>query len=69
MTINTQSIPRVDAKGKVSGLAEYPGDRSPENLLYGKVLFSEQPHARMLSMDVSAAEAVPGVVAVCPGFN
>ena len=64
MTINTQSIPRVDAKGKVSGLAEYSGDRSPENLLHGKVLFSEQPHARMLSMDVSAAEAVPGVVAI-----
>ena len=64
MIINTQSIPRVDAKGKVSGFAEYSGDRSPENLLHGKVLFSEQPHARMLSMDISAAEAVPGVVAI-----
>ncbi|MBE2221406.1 MAG: xanthine dehydrogenase family protein [Anaerolineae bacterium] len=58
------SIPRVDALGKVTGLAEYPGDRVPENFLVGKVLFSEQPHARMVSMDVSAAEAVPGVVAI-----
>ena len=64
MTINTQPIPRVDALGKVTGLAEYSGDRSPENLLVGKVLFSEQPHARMVSMDISAAEAVPGVVAI-----
>ncbi len=64
MTINTQPIPRVDAKNKVTGLAEYPGDRTPENLLYGKVLFSDQPHARMLAMDTAAAEAIPGVVAI-----
>ena len=64
MTSHTQSIPRVDAAGKVTGLADYSGDRSPQNLLHGKVLFSEQPHARMVSMDVSAAEAVPGVVAI-----
>ncbi|PID85441.1 MAG: aldehyde oxidase [Chloroflexi bacterium] len=64
MTINTQPIPRVDAKNKVTGLAEYPGDRTLENLLYGKVLFSDQPHARMLAMDTADAEAVPGVVAI-----
>ncbi|MCZ7671716.1 MAG: hypothetical protein M5U34_33620 [Chloroflexi bacterium] len=46
------------------GAAHYPGDITPENLLHGKVLFSGQPHARMVAMDVSAAEAVPGVVAV-----
>jgi CO/xanthine dehydrogenase Mo-binding subunit len=64
MTINTQPIPRVDAAGKVTGLAQYPGDRSPENILVGKVLFSGQPHARMISLDTTAAEAVPGVVAI-----
>jgi len=64
MTINTQPIPRVDAKGKVTGLAEYPGDRSPENFLVGKVLFSNQPHARMVAMDTSAAKTMPGVVAI-----
>ncbi len=58
------SNPRVDAPGKVAGLAQYPGDLAPDNLLHGKVLFTDQPHARMLSMDVSAAEAVPGVVAI-----
>lgn len=64
MTTNNQSIPRVDAEGKVTGLTYYSGDRTPDNLLFGKVLFSDQPHARMLSMDTAAAEAVPGVVAI-----
>ncbi|MDT8304663.1 MAG: xanthine dehydrogenase family protein molybdopterin-binding subunit [Anaerolineae bacterium] len=55
---------RVDAAGKVTGAALYPADILPENLLHAKVLFSNQPHARMLRMDTRAAEAVPGVVAI-----
>lgn len=55
---------RVDAAGKVTGAALYPADILPENLLHAKILFSNQPHARMISMDTSAAEAVPGVVAI-----
>ena len=55
---------RVDARDKVTGDAHYPGDITPPNLLFGRVLFSGQPHARMLSMDISAAEATPGVVAI-----
>ncbi|MBK8988160.1 MAG: xanthine dehydrogenase family protein [Chloroflexi bacterium] len=58
------SLPRVDAATKVTGQAAYPGDLAPDSLLFGKVLFSGQPHARMVAMDTSAAEAVPGVVAV-----
>ena len=60
----SRSITRVDALAKVTGQALYPGDITPENLLHGKVLFSHQPHARMLAMDISAAEAVPGVIAI-----
>lgn len=60
----SHSLPRVDAAGKVTGETAYPGDLAPENLLYGKVLFSGQPHARLKSLDLSAAEAVPGVVAI-----
>ena len=58
------SVKRIDANGKVDGAAQYPGDLTPDNLLYGKVLFSHQPHAQMIAMDLSAAEAVPGVVAI-----
>lgn len=60
----SQSIRRVDAVSKVTGAAHFPGDLTPEDLLFGKVLFSNQPHARMISMDLSEAEAVPGVVAI-----
>lgn len=55
---------RKEARGKVTGHTLYPGDITPEHLLHGKVLFSGQPHARMVAMDTSAAEAVPGVVAI-----
>ena len=60
----SQSIRRVDAVSKVMGTAHFPGDLTPDNLLYGKVLFSNQPHARMISLDLSEAEAVPGVVTI-----
>jgi CO/xanthine dehydrogenase Mo-binding subunit len=60
----SQSIHRIDAVGKVTGATLYPGDLTPPNLLHGKVLFSQQPHARLVAIDTSRAEAVPGVVAI-----
>ena len=59
-----QSKYRVDAPAKVTGQALYPGDITDSAMLYSKVLFSGQPHARMISMDVTAAEAVPGVIMI-----
>ncbi len=59
-----QSITRVDARAKVTGEAKYPGDVAMEGMLYARVLFAERPHARILSIDTAAAEAVPGVVAI-----
>lgn len=55
---------RPDAESKVTGRALYPGDIKYENMLAAVVVFSNQPHARMLSMDVSAARALDGVIAV-----
>lgn len=63
MTIG-RSLYRIDAPGKVTGETLYPGDIEYEDLLHATVLFSNQPHARMLSMDLREAEAVPGVVAI-----
>lgn len=62
--LNSHSLNRVDAPGKISGKALYAGDITPDNLLHGKVLFSHQPHARMIRMETAAAEAVPGVIAI-----
>jgi CO/xanthine dehydrogenase Mo-binding subunit len=59
-----QSPTRVDARAKVTGEAKYPGDMVMEGMLHAKLLFAGRPHARILSIDTSAAEAVPGVVAI-----
>ena len=63
MTIG-HSLYRTDAPGKVTGETLYPGDIDLQNFLHAAVLFSNQPHARMISMDLSDAQAVPGVVAI-----
>ena len=59
-----QSVTRVDARAKVTGQALYPGDVTMEGALHAKLLFAGRPHARVKGIDVSAAEALPGVVAV-----
>lgn len=59
-----QSIPRVDAKSKVTGEALYPGDYNLPDQLYMKVLFAGIPHAIIHSIDTSEAEKVPGVIRV-----
>jgi CO/xanthine dehydrogenase Mo-binding subunit len=55
---------RPDAVDKVTGRTQFPGDLQMEGTLHLKVLFSERPHARILGIDTSAAEQVPGVVAI-----
>ncbi|MCW5879218.1 MAG: molybdopterin-dependent oxidoreductase [Anaerolineales bacterium] len=59
-----RSAQRVDARGKVTGQTLYPGDINYPGQLYGKLLFANRPHARILSIDTRPAEALPGVVAV-----
>src|SRR5574339_1000023 len=59
-----RSLPRVDARGKVTGETPYSGDLSMPGMLHMKILFSDRPHARVLTIDTSQAEAAPGVVAV-----
>ncbi len=63
------SAPRVDARAKVTGEAEYPADRKPTDALAAMVVFTDQPHARLLHLDTTAAEAVPGVIAVFGGAD
>ncbi|MGZ8466198.1 MAG: xanthine dehydrogenase family protein molybdopterin-binding subunit [Candidatus Binatia bacterium] len=60
-----QSVTRVDAHSKITGAAEFSGDRlSVENLLYGKTLRSPYAHAQIVAIDTAKAEALPGVRAV-----
>lgn len=67
-------VQRLDAEEKVLGTGKYPDDYYPDGMLYGSALRSKYPRARVLSIDVSAARALPGVAAVLtaediPGQN
>lgn len=59
-----QSVTRIDAFGKVTGQTHYPGDLVRPDMLYMKILFAGRPHARLVRIDTTRAEALPGVVAV-----
>ena len=59
--------PNVDGPAKVTGEAQYTIDMTLPNMLHGKLLRSPYPHAKILSIDISAAEQLPGVKAVITG--
>ncbi len=64
MKIIGEPVQRIDAVGKVTGEARFPGDINLPNQLYMKILFAGRPHAIIRSIDTSQAEATVGVVAV-----
>src|SRR5271165_422883 len=57
-------ITRLDGLAKASGRAKYPSDIRPEGTLFAVMLYSPHAHATIKSIDVSAAEKMPGVKAV-----
>ena len=57
-------VSRVDGPDKVSGRAKYTYDVHRPGMLYGKVVRCPYPAAKVVSIDTSAAEKVPGVAAV-----
>src|ERR1700720_2748911 len=59
-----QSVRRVDGIPKVKGAFEYASDLHRDGMLWGATLRSPHPRAQIISIDVSAAAAAPGVHAV-----
>ena len=59
-----RSMARVDGIEKVTGKAKFVGDITVPGMLYGKILRSNYPHARIRAIDAAGAEALAGVVAV-----
>ncbi|MBM2809338.1 MAG: hypothetical protein HW416_97 [Chloroflexi bacterium] len=59
-----QAFPRVEGHDKVTGAAAYTADVVPSGRLWGKLLRSPLPHARIVSIDASEARRLPGVRAV-----
>lgn len=64
MTALGQSLTRVDARAKVTGQAQYPGDIDMPGQVWMKVLFANRAHARIKRIDTSQALQAPGVVAI-----
>ncbi len=60
----SESVKRIDARGKVTGETRYPGDIDIEGQLWMRIKFSERAHARVLKIDAAKAESLPGVVRV-----
>jgi CO/xanthine dehydrogenase Mo-binding subunit len=59
-----QNYTTPDIVAKVTGKAKYAEDFRADGMLFAKLLLSPMPHARVLRIDTSAAEALPGVKAI-----
>ena len=59
-----QNYVPVDHVAKVTGRARYAEDFRADGMLFTKLLLSPMPHARVRSIDTSAALAMPGVKAI-----
>ena len=55
---------RPDGPAKIAGRLEYLTDRREPGMLVARILRAGVPHARILSIDTTAAEALPGVAAI-----
>ena len=57
------SVKRLDGPDKVTGRAKYTFDINRPGMIYGKMVRSPYPHARIVSIDLSEAQKAPGVKA------
>ncbi len=66
-TIVGKPLTKPDAFAKVSGQTKFADDLALPRMLYGRILRSPHPHARLLHVDTDRARALPGVLAVLTG--
>jgi CO/xanthine dehydrogenase Mo-binding subunit len=64
-----KEISRPEAPDKAAGKALYIHDLQRPGMLYGKIKFSDHAHAKILHIDTSRAEKLPGVKAVITAYN
>jgi CO/xanthine dehydrogenase Mo-binding subunit len=68
-TLIGKDIPRIDSVDKALGRAKYAGDMVLPGMLYARVLRTPHAHARILNIDTSGADKLPGVKAVVAGVR
>ncbi|HTL43753.1 MAG TPA: xanthine dehydrogenase family protein molybdopterin-binding subunit [Vicinamibacterales bacterium] len=59
-TVVGTRVKRLDGPDKVSGRAKYTFDVTRPGMLYGRIIRSPYPHARVVAVDLSAAQRIPG---------
>jgi len=64
-----KDIIRPDGPDKAAGKAYYIHDLKRPGMFFGKIKFSDQVHARIINIDISKAEKLPGVKAVITAYN
>ncbi|HEX6348248.1 MAG TPA: xanthine dehydrogenase family protein molybdopterin-binding subunit [Candidatus Dormibacteraeota bacterium] len=69
LSVVGRRVPKLDGREKVVGATVFASDIRLPGMLVGKILRSPHPHARIVSVDVSAAERMPGVHAVVHAGN
>jgi xanthine dehydrogenase molybdenum-binding subunit len=69
LTVVGLPLNRRDALEKVTGRAKYSGDMKLPGMLYGKILHCPYPRAKIVRLNTSKAEALPGVKAVLTKEN
>ena len=62
-TVLGTPVKRLDGPDKVTGRARYTFDITRPGMLYGRIVRSPHPHARVVSVDLAAAQRAPGVKA------
>jgi CO/xanthine dehydrogenase Mo-binding subunit len=61
------SVPMLDSVARVTGTVDYVVNLRLPNMLFGKIVRSQSPHAKLLRLDTTNALRVPGVVAILTG--
>jgi xanthine dehydrogenase molybdenum-binding subunit len=62
-------VPKLDALEKVTGAVRYLPDLEVPGMVWGKILRTTEPHARIRRIDTRKAETLPGVLGVVTGYN
>jgi xanthine dehydrogenase YagR molybdenum-binding subunit len=69
MRVITKRTPRVEAREIVTGRARFSGDMQPSGCLFGRFLTCPHPNVTIRNIDMSDAEALPGVKATWMVFE
>ncbi len=64
-----RSVPMLDSVARVKGEVDYLVNLRLLNMLVGKIVRSQSPHAKLLKVDTTSALQVPGVVAILTGAD